>query len=99
MSPEFIFAVNSGFVWKTICTSRKTARNYSLRKAHRWKILLEKPERRSHARRIFAADRQSANVNRNRYPFRTLITNTGRKHAMQVPPTRRTLGYTIPLDP
>jgi hypothetical protein len=32
-------------------------------------------------------------------PSRTFNTSGGRKHAIQTPPSRRTLGYTIPAEP
>src|SRR5207253_436966 len=33
------------------------------------------------------------------FPFRTLPTSAGRKHAKQDPPLSRTLGYTRPAEP
>jgi hypothetical protein len=47
---------------------------------------------RVYTRRIFGGLLKSGNTNVKLSPLRTLVTSTGRKHAMHVPPARRTLG-------
>jgi hypothetical protein len=48
---------------------------------------------------MVGAVRESGNTKVKVSPLRTLVTSTGRKEAIQVPPSRRTLGYTIPEEP
>src|SRR5215469_18550464 len=43
MSREFIFGASSESAWKMTCTSRRTGRSCSPRRAHRWKIHSQKP--------------------------------------------------------
>src|SRR5581483_6974984 len=42
MNRAFTSEANSGFAWKTICTSSKAEPNCSLRKASRWKNRLKR---------------------------------------------------------
>src|SRR2546430_209002 len=46
MSLASTYGVSSACAWKTTCASRRTARNCSLRRVHRWKIPLELCDRK-----------------------------------------------------